>query len=179
MMKRALLVSVVVLCAACGACQKPAARLNAPPHGPAAEKTPMEAEYAQMIVNALLADMVVTDSHFLPNRAILNSLGQERLIHLAMLLHEYGGTVRFSTDETDKALVADRTKLILTFLGDQGVDVNSSVVVQDMPGGRGMDANEAILIKVNEGTYHPKTSAGQTGGGTSKTSSTMSPKQDK
>jgi hypothetical protein len=152
--------------------------LNAPPHGIAAEKNPMEAEYAQMIVNALLADMAVSDNHFLPNRATLNSLGQERLIHLAALLQEYGGTVRFSTNETDKTLVAARAKLIATFLSDQGVATDSSVLVQDMPGGRGMDASEAILIKINEGTYHPKGGAGKPGGSNDQTSG-MGSKQAK
>lgn len=180
-MNRLVVVCAVVLGLACGACQKPAVRLNAPPHGTAEEKSPLEAEYAQMIVNALLADMVVTDNHFVPNRAILNSLGQERLIQLAALLQEFSGTVRFSTNETDKALVSARTKQILTFLSDQGIAADSSVLVQDMPGGRGMDANEAILIKVNEGTYRPKSGAGRAGGASDQTSSGQSqpPKQAK
>lgn len=180
-MNRLLVVGVVVLCVACGACQKPDARLNAPPQGTAAEKSPMQAEYTQMIVNALLADMVVTDNHFLAQRATLNSLGQEQLIKLAVLLQDFGGTVRFSTNETDKALVAARTKQILTFLSDQGVKTDSSVLVQDMPGGRGMDATEAILIKVNEGTYHPKSSSSSssTGGSGYGISSSAAPKQAK
>ena len=170
-MNRLVVVCAVVLGLACGACQKPTARLNAPPHGTSAEKNPMEAEYAQMIVNALLADMVVTDNHFVPHRATLNSLGQEQLIKLAALLQEFSGTVRFSTNETDKALVSARTKQILSFLGDQGIAPNSSVLVEDMPGGRGMDANEAILIKVNEGTYRPKSSGGQAASTGNQTSS--------
>lgn len=162
-MRRLLLCSVIVG-VACSACQKPAARLNAPPHGTCEEPSPLQEEFVQMVDNALLADMTVSDIHFVPQRAMLNSLGEERLTHLADLMERYGGTIRFSTDVTDKPLVEARTKSILTFLSTRGIDTLADTLVQDMPASTGMDAAQAILIKMNEATYHPKRSAGSSGG---------------
>ncbi len=117
-----------------------------------------------MVDNALLADMSVSDVHFLPGQARLNSLGEEHLRRLARLLELYGGTVRFNTDETDQKLVADRTARIITFLCEAGIDATSEMVSRDLPASAGMDAAQAILIKVNEGTYAPKKKSGNAAG---------------
>lgn len=160
---RRLLVCSIVIGLGCGACQKPAARLNAPPHVTTDETSPMRAEFAQMEDNALLADMCVTDAHFVPQRAMLNSLGEERLGRLAALLEMYGGNVRFSTDETDRKLTDARTERIRAYLAEAGIDTTAERVATGLPGSRGMDAAQAILIKANEGTYIPKKKSGSAG----------------
>ena len=159
---KALVWCVAAACVVCGACQKPVARLNAPPHGTSEEANPLQSHYAHMIDNALLEDMTVSDVHFLPHRPLLNTLGRERLSRLAALMEAYGGTIRFSTDLTDEKLIQARTDQITAFLSEAGLDTTQEVLSRDLPGGRGMDAGQAVLIKANEGTYKPK----KTGGGT-------------
>ncbi len=160
----------LMLCASiaglvCGACQTPSPRLNAPPHGEAEDVSELQSMYAQMIDNELLADMTVTDVDFVPGRAMLNKLGEDRLCRLAGLLEVYGGTVRLDTNLTDQPLIKERLSVITKFLEGEGIDTSGPVVVLGMPDSRGMAADEAILIKQNEGTYKPK--GGASGGGSS------------
>ena len=86
--------------------------------------------------NALLADMTVSDRHFLPHRAKLNHLGVQRLSRLASLMDAYGGVVRFNSELDDEELIAQRTEAIVEFLAEAGVDTTREVLVEDMPGGR-------------------------------------------
>lgn len=151
------------------ACNEPGARLNAPPHGVPYKTSDLQGTFVSMTDNALLADMTVSDVHFYPHRAALSPLGRERLGRLAALLEAHGGTLRFSTAETDRELVRKRTDAILAFLAEAGVDTTGDVLVEDLPGGRGLAAREVILIKTFEGTYRPKkqqqAGAGSGGGG--------------
>lgn len=164
-------VSMMVVLGLLAGCQQPVARLNAPPHGTTENQSELSSEYAHMIDNALLDSMTVSDVHFLPHRAQLNSLGEERLARLALLMEMYGGQLNFSTN-TDEKLAEERTATIIAFLEETGLDVAATTPVLAMSAGRGMDAGQAIEIKVNEGTYKPKKSSagastgGATGGGT-------------
>ena len=153
-------------------CNSPGARLNAPPHGQAEETSDLQGTFTYMADNALLADMTVSDMHFLPHRALLNDLGEQRLSRLASLMEAYGGTVRFNTDLTAEGLIEERTKVVIDFLAEAGIDTTREVVRHEMPGGRGMLATEAILIKANEGTYSPKAKQGSQSGGSGPTSDT-------
>jgi hypothetical protein len=165
---RGIVVFGIVLAVGLCGCQKPTARLNAPPHGYSEEANPLQDEYEQMIDNALLADMTLSDIHFMPDRPMLSTHGEERLSRLAALLERYGGTIRFSTNADDK-LVAARTERVMDYLTELGVDTTAQVMTRDLPASRGMDAAQAILIKVNEGTYIPKkktsTNSGSNGSG--------------
>ncbi len=161
---RGPLLCAIVACVVCGSCQKPVTRLNAPPHGVTSEPSQMQAMYAHMIDNALLADMTISEIHFVPHRPMLNSLGETRLARLASLLDTYGGTVRFDTDLSNRALVEARTAVIVEFLSEAGMDASTDLVALDLPGGAGMDAGEAILIKAHEATYSPKKSGGDSDG---------------
>jgi hypothetical protein len=155
-----LLPGLVVVGLLCGACQEPAPRLNVPPHGTSGKPAELQAEYTHMVDNALLTDMVVSDIHFVPQRAMLNSLGEERLSRLAGLMELYGGTIHFSTYSTDSKLVAERIEQVRSYLCTAGIDTTAEVVVPGMAQGRGMDAAQAVLIKANEGTYVPKKKGG-------------------
>lgn len=148
-------VASLVVCLFATGCQTPQQRLNAPPHGTTNNPSRLQSMYTHMVDNALLEDMTVCDHHFLPHRAQLNALGEERLARLATLMEMYGGTIRFSSDVTDETLIAERTATVMDYLAGAGVDVTHEVLVRDLPGGEGMGAEEAILIKVNEGTYTP------------------------
>ncbi len=155
-----LLVCTVVLGAACAACNSPSPRLNAPPHGTAESSSEMQGTFVAMTDNALLADMTVSDIHFVPHRAILNSLGRERLSRLAALLEAYGGTIRFSTNVEEERLIRDRTEVIVAYLGEAGIATSADTVRRDLPGGDGLAAGEVIQIKTNEATYRPRKSTG-------------------
>ena len=155
-----LLTALVAAGLVCGACQEPAPRLNAPPHGLPEKSADLQAEYRHMADNALLTDMVVSDIHFVPQRAMLNSLGEERLARLASLLELYGGTVRFSTNVTDDELIEARLAQVQSYLCAAGIDTTAETVVTGMAGGPGMDAAQAVLIKANEGTYVPTKKGG-------------------
>jgi hypothetical protein len=108
-----------------------------------------------MTDNALLADMTVTDIHFIPHRAMLSPLGEDRLRRLASLMETYGGEIRFNTAVEDESLTARRLDVIVDFLMDAGIDTAVEVVAVGMPGGRGVAAAEAILIKRHQATYQP------------------------
>ena len=136
-------------------CNAPGERLNAPPHGQPYQTTDLQGTFTYMADNALLADMSVCDMHFLPHRAILNDLGVQRLSRLASLMEAYGGTIRFNTELTDEKLIARRADEIVGFLAQAGIDTTRDVVERDMPGGDGMPATEAILIRASLGTYVP------------------------
>jgi hypothetical protein len=161
MSKWLVIALALVVCSA--GCQQPAQRLNAPPHGYAERQADLAVEYAHMIDNALLENMTISDVHFLPHRAQLNSLGEERVARLALLMELYGGTIRFSTNETEE-LAAARTRTILEFLEDTGAEVTAQSLVPDMAGGRGIDAAQAVLIRKYEATYQPKKGSGSGSG---------------
>jgi hypothetical protein len=169
MMCRLLVVSIAVSLLVVG-CNTPDARLNAPPHGQPYKTADTQGTFVYMTDNALLADMTVSDMHFLPHRAKLNHLGVQRLSRLASLMDAYGGVVRFNSELDDEKLIAERVDVIVEFLAEAGVDTTREVVVQDMPGGRGMQATEVILIRANEGTYQPDKKESQASAG--KTSAT-------
>jgi hypothetical protein len=151
-------------CLLCVACNQPQARLNAPPHGQPHETSDLQGTFVYMADNALLANMTVSDMHFYPHRPTLNTLGQERLSRLASLIEVHGGTIRFNTDVTDGELIQGRTDAILAFLAEAGLDTSGEILVEDHPGGRGMDAREVILIKLFEATYQPEASQDTAGG---------------
>lgn len=159
-MSRLLLCTAAAAGLFCGACQEPAPRLNAPPHGTTENASELQAEYRHMVDNALLTDMAVSDIHFVPQRALLNALGEERLARLASLLELYGGTIHFSSNLTDSKLIDDRIDQVRNYLCEAGIDTTAEVVAPGLAGGRGMDAAQAVLIKAHEGTYVPKKSAG-------------------
>ena len=155
MMRRIWVAAFIVSLVSLG-CNSPGKRLNAPPHGETDNPSNLRETYTQMTDNALLSDMTMNDSHFLPHRALMNDLGLRRLNRLAELIEAYGGTICLNTDETDESLIARRMQAIVDYLSEVGLDTTDELVVVDMPGGTGMLASEAILIKQKEGTYDPK-----------------------
>lgn len=152
-------------------CAEYSKRLNAPPHGQPVETSDMQGTFVYMTDNALLADMTVSDIHFLPHRAQLSALGEQRLARLVSLMQAYGGTIRFNSSLTDQELIRSRLATVRDFLAEAGVDTTAEVVREDLPGGRGMDAVEVILIKAGEATYTPREGGrpGATTGGTAPT----------
>lgn len=154
-MTRWLIGPVAALLVAAG-CNSPNSRLNAPPHGEPYDVVGSQGTFVYMMDNALLADMTVSDSHFYPHRAMLTSLGTERLSRLASLMQAYGGSLRFNSNLPAGDLLSKRLETIHDFLGECGVLTEANTVSVDLPGGEGMNATEAILIRKVEGTYTEK-----------------------
>lgn len=155
------LLAAGMLCAACQQTTTP--RLNAPPHGLSPQRTAeMRTTFDHMVDNAMLETMSVSDIHFVADRPTLNTLGEQRLKRLAWMLDVYGGQIRFSTDVEDEELLQQRTDSILAYLDRQGVDTTMNVLRRDLPGGRGLDANQAMEIRHGEAMYRPK--GGKSGG---------------
>ena len=150
-----VLVLCVVGCAMFG-CNQPQQRLNAPPHGAPMNTTDMQGTYTYMIDNAMLANMTMTDIHFLPHRKQLSSLGEERMSRMASLMEAYGGTLRYNSSVTDESLLSARMNTLMDFLAEAGIDTSGEVLVRDLQGGDGMNASEAILIRTLEGSYQAK-----------------------
>jgi hypothetical protein len=162
-----MLLSTVCACVVCAACQE-SQESPSPQPETMTEKARVQVHdgtLVHMADSALLADMSVSDYHFVPHRAMLTTLGQQRLSRLASLMQIYGGTVRFSTDLADEKLIDQRVETIRTFLAEAGLDVKGEKLTRDMPGGPGMDAAQVILIKLNEGTYDPKKKSSAAYGG--------------
>ena len=159
-MRRLLIVTAAAALFTVG-CNSPSSRLNAPPHGQAGDTSDLQGTFTYMGDNALLADMTVNDSHFLPHRALLNDLGVKRLSRLASLMEAYDGIIRFNTELTDEGLIERRVNVVIDFLAEAGIDTTREVVERGMPGGRGLPATEAILIKIKAGTYDPERRASQ------------------
>lgn len=171
---RSILLSLPLVCMIC-ACQAPSERLNAPPHGEPAATSDLQGNFEYMTDNALLEDMNVSDMHFMPHRPQLNMLGEERMARLVSLMEAFGGTIRLSSDVEDEALRAARLQTLTQYLASVGLSTTAETVCEDLPGGRGMEATEAVLIRVNEGTYAPKKgSGGSSSGGGAPTTSTGS-----
>ncbi|HPC20967.1 MAG TPA: hypothetical protein PK920_00650 [Phycisphaerae bacterium] len=145
---------VILLCA----CNSPSLRLNAPPHGCAEARHEMQAMYTHMSDNALLADMNLSDVDFIPHRPMLSARGEERLCRIVALMQEYGGEIRYTAENGDRDLVDRRIEVIIDFLTEAGLPAHA--VREGLPGGRGMEAREVLLIKLVEGTYSPERSGG-------------------
>ncbi len=161
-MYRTLCATICTAMLAAG-CSSSSPRLNAPPHGVADSVHDMQGTFVYMTDNALLADMSVSDMHFLPHRAMLTTLGEQRLNRLAQLINAYGGTIRFNSNLNDDVLIDKRLTATVDYLSESGIDTSSEVVSRGMRGGSGMDATEVILIKENEGTYDPTEAASNEG----------------
>jgi len=128
-------------------CSAPPQRLNAPPQGWSSRQAATQEHYVYMTDNALLAEMDVTDVHFTPHSAALNSLGARRLDRYAALLKESGGELKYDTQLTDAKLVEARLASVREYLRAAGADPAKLTVVRGPSGVDGMSAEEAIAAR--------------------------------
>lgn len=127
-----------------GCQQNPWQRLNSPPQGQSSNRSAMQAPFAAMTNNAVLADMSVTDIHFAGPTAELNGTGQVRMQRLAKILKTYGGELNYTTSQPDQKLVQARLNRLEDYLASAGVDMNKVTVRHGLPASEGMTAAEAI-----------------------------------
>lgn len=154
------------LAAPCG-CSKPV-RLNAPPQGAEDQPPPSADYYNAMTDQALLADMSITDLHFIPHSAEPSGTGVARLQRYAELLSTRGGTLHYDTLIDDDALLARRIESARQVLADTVPDGKRIEVRLGQSQGRGMEAVESIerrkaMLKPPKRTQYG--SGGSTGSG--------------
>ncbi len=127
-------------------CAKPTERLNAPPQGHSCYPNAMQDNYTPMADNAMLADMSMSDAHFVPHTSELSGTGVRRLDRYASLLKIYGGTLHY--DGTgEEAMSKARIDRMTQFLVCAGVDPNKFSVEPGMAGGSGMRSDEALAAR--------------------------------
>ncbi|UCG33335.1 MAG: hypothetical protein JSU68_01645 [Phycisphaerales bacterium] len=126
-------------------CTQSSERLNAPPQGAAEQANPLQEQYVYMQDNALLADMSISDIHFVPHTAELNGLGARRLNRYAQLLAVYGGTLHYDTElDGSDPLIQKRVEHAVEYAKLAGLDPDKFEIVVGHPGGRGVRATDAI-----------------------------------
>ena len=110
------------------------------------ERRPMERQGDRMIHNAELADMTVTDIHFLPHRDTLNSTGTQRLSHLAWLVDKYGGTIKLDLKDPESELSQARLETVKAYLKTRDLPECKIKVQIGLSENEGMSAKEGIEI---------------------------------
>lgn len=116
---------------------------------------PVRQELDRQIYNAELADMYVSDIHFLPNRCALNGTGTQRLSHLAWLVDKYGGAINLDLSNPNSQLARERFEIVQKFLRAYGLPESKIQICTGLPQGQGMDAKEAIVIH-NDTRFKPQ-----------------------
>lgn len=118
--------------------------VNSPSYGDS-EKRGTLAEYlAYHNDQGMLADLSITDIHFVSHSSQLSGTGVARLERYAELLASTGGTLNYNTKTRDKTLIEARLNTARTFLAEAFPSQHSIDVATGLPGGRGMVAKEAI-----------------------------------
>jgi hypothetical protein len=107
---------------------------------------PMTAQFDRQVHNRELADMSLSDVHFLPHRPILNSNGTQRLNHLAWLVDRYGGKINLDLEEPKSELAQARMQTVCRYLKACGLAQNKIQVAFGLPESRGLEAREAVTI---------------------------------
>ena len=147
-MYRVAPICLIVAVLSVGCQQNPPDRLNAPPQGTAnPNEHPLKENQEAMVDNGMMEDLAIGDHFFVPHTDVLSNLGHRRIERFARLLVRYGGTLRYDTDLSDRALLRQRMESVRELLTDVGIEEGRIEVTQDLPGGRGMDAAEAIVVR--------------------------------
>ncbi|MFA5866280.1 MAG: hypothetical protein WC975_16535 [Phycisphaerae bacterium] len=124
-------------------------------------RPPLTKQFDRQVHNAELADMSVSDIHFLPNRSMLNTNGTQRLSHIAWLVKNYGGTIMLDLEEPASSLGKARKETVIKYLCKCGLKKGEIQVREGLPQNKGMDAKEAINV-YNDTRYKPKEQQQQT-----------------
>lgn len=127
-------------------CVKPAdtRRMNAPPQGYSENRHRLAEFFAYHNDQGMMADMSISDIHFIPHQKQLSGTGEARLERYAELLATTGGSLTYETRLDNEALVEERIKIAREFLAQSIPSHNRIDVVLGMPGGRGMEVTEAM-----------------------------------
>ncbi len=125
-------------------CQQPPQRLNSPPQGDTANRSPLQEPYQSMVDNSILADMTIADIHFAGETAQLSGAGEYRLNQLAQVCKTNGGHVRYDSQVTDPKLLQERVQRAEEYLAAAGCDMDKCSVRLGMAATANMPAQQAI-----------------------------------
>jgi len=106
----------------------------------------MNRQFDRMVDNAALGDMAISDVHFMPHRAYLNSLGCKQLSRLVWVIQNYGGQVILDLEQPQSELAAQRQQIVHDYLLACGLANDAIGITMGLPKGKGLPATEAITI---------------------------------
>ncbi|NLX04431.1 MAG: hypothetical protein GXY33_04725 [Phycisphaerae bacterium] len=112
---------------------------------PARPDHPLTRQNDRQAENADMADMALTDIHFLPNRPILNGTGTDKLNRLAWIVENYGGTIVLNLREPRSVLTDERMDTVVAYLKQWGLPEAKVQVTVGLPPNQGMSAEEAAV----------------------------------
>jgi len=125
-------------------CQQPSQRLNSPPQGDTANRSYMQESYKSMVDNSVVADMTITDIHFVGDTAQLSGTGEYRLAQLAQACKAGGGHIRYDSQITDSKLLQERVQRAEEYLAAAGCDMDKCSVRLGMAATAVMPADQAV-----------------------------------
>lgn len=140
--------SLLIVMGVMQGCEKREPAPTSQPAEPACTRAdhPYNRQFDQSSENADMVDMVVTDIHFMPNRAILNGTGTARLHRLAWIVDHYGGTIAVDVTDGDENLTQARIQTVKAYLRACGLADSKIQVALGLSSGKGMPADEAINV---------------------------------
>ncbi len=145
--RQAWIAAAAIAAVVAAGCAEPRERLNAPPQGWSSRQASMQEHFVYMTDNAMLAEMHVSDVHFIPHTASLNGLGARRLDRFASLLKETGGELHYDSDLDDAGLIRERIASVREYLAAAGADPARVTVTEGRVRTDGMMGEEAVAAR--------------------------------
>ena len=139
-----MLVTLILACAACRSNQKNFPTTEMQMRSMDEVRASYGRHFSDMVDNATLSDMTVSDLHFIPHTSELSGVGEVKLGRFSKLLNTYGGTVRYETMNENSELVKDRMQHVHEYLSLTGCNMERVEVAVMMPGGSGIPGDEAV-----------------------------------
>lgn len=143
-----LIATMITLMPGLGGCQEGQKRTDpiSQPQPITAQAHPIKYQLDSMTNNALLANMAVSDMHFIPHRPYLTDLGCQELNRMAWFVQRYGSTIILDLAQQDSDLAKYRKKVVEDYLLACGLPAEKVEVVFAMPASTGLPADEAVAI---------------------------------
>ena len=118
-------------------------RANAPPQGYAEDHARITHYYVYHHDQGMIADMSISDMHFITHTSDLSGTGEARLGRYAELLALSGGIIHFDTKLRNEDMILARLASAREFLADSVPGARPVDVVVGLAGGPGMRSQEA------------------------------------
>lgn len=122
-------------------------RMDTPPQNDGSAPSNIGEYFAFHKDQGMMADMSISDVYFVTNSAALSGTGETRLERYAELLAGTGGKLNYDASITDKELIASRMETARCFLAEATPSDHTIMVVQGLPGGRGMSGKDALAAR--------------------------------
>ncbi len=119
-------------------------RANAPPQGHAEDHPRITHYFVYHNDQGMIADMAISDMHFITHTRELSGAGEARLGRYAELLALSGGIINFDTKLRNEDMILARLASAREFLADSVPGARPVDVVVGLAGGPGMRSQEAV-----------------------------------